>query len=127
MARKMFILGGYNAGCPDRQNYLGTHLMNFLRDENVETCESIDDPEELVKLMENDPDSAFVWCPERVPSEIYNFFTKDPFGKKIIEIYNASLGYLVITPTDVIEMVFCVNKTGKINAHITPKQKNSAA
>ena len=126
--RIMFICGMPLNGDSSLINPLQLAIASFFKDENLKSEVLIENLDVMAEKIIENPNAAFIFLDTKVPGVIYNYFANDPHGRKMIQIYNITLGYLnIVDHYFVDKLVFCLNKTGKINITVRAPKKQKTS
>lgn len=122
--RIMFICGMPLYGDSSLIDSLQLAIASFFKDENLKSEVLIEDLDIMAEKIIQNPNAAFIFLDTKVPGSIYNYFANDTQGIKMIQTYNITLGYLNMVDHYLVDkLVFCLNKTGKINVTVKAPKK----
>lgn len=120
--RTMYIMGSFFTGSEEQTRKIEEKVIDFLSGENLKGEIITRDPLVLAEKMIQNPNSAFIFTHEKVPGPIYDFFSHDSLGQKIMHNTNSTLGYIELTGgTDIKRLVYCLNRSGKIHSVAVPE------
>lgn len=105
----------------DFSGFIGAEILNFLHSGDCHVYALISTYDGLMQKVEENPNSVILYCPTRIPDEIFKKMSQDSFKTRaILSQFNCTIGYIQVKKGKVKKINFSFNWSGYVNKQFNP-------